>query len=133
MPFKDPEKRKQYTKEYGAEWYKRNAAQVKARTHERNQKQRRILKRIADEYIENSPCADCGITKEESILPVQLDYYYDEGVPRVWEVIAKAVSVKTLQEFLDNDVDIVCLACARERDKAKSIVELLEWWKNEGA
>ena len=73
MPFKDPERKRQYMKEYHEKWYKENSeprrAQVKARKKE--------IRRWFTEYKRGLACAVCGISGKDH--PEILDFDHRPG------------------------------------------------------
>jgi hypothetical protein len=69
MPFKDPEKRREYQRRYMRAWYQRNAkTQI-----ERNQQRRRALRTWFAEFKATLKCSRCGENH-----PACLEFHHDD-------------------------------------------------------
>ena len=77
MPIKDPQKRKEYQREYGRKWYLKNRDRVIA-SNKKN-KRKRHLKWL--EYKSTFSCSECGIKH-----PALIDFHHKDGETKETEV-----------------------------------------------
>lgn len=70
MPYKDPEKRKAYSKKYGADWYQRNKKLTLDRSAQRKKDQRREWQ----EFKATLACEFCGASH-----PAIIDFHHPES------------------------------------------------------
>ena len=70
MPHKDAEKRKEYSKKYGAEWYKRNREKTIARSAARRKEKRKEWR----EFKAQQECLFCGVQHEAVI-----EFHHPDG------------------------------------------------------
>ena len=70
MPYKDAEKRREYNKKYGAEWYRRNREKIIARTAARNKEKRKEWR----EFKAQQQCLFCGMQHEAVI-----EFHHPDG------------------------------------------------------
>ena len=69
MPYKDKDKRKRHSKEYGADWYQRNRKAVLERTRKRKKEQREKFR----EFKAAQSCFFCGASH-----PAIIDFHHPE-------------------------------------------------------
>ncbi len=77
MPIKDPQRRKEYQREYGRKWYLKNRDKVIA-SNKKN-KRKRQLKGL--EYKSTFSCSECGIKH-----PALIDFHHKDGETKETEL-----------------------------------------------
>lgn len=91
MPYKDKDKRKEYAKQYGSAWYKRNRERTLKRTREIKKQKRKEFQ----EYKAGLACFFCGFQH-----PAVIDFHHPEksGEEKVSELVGKGCFKKAYQE-----------------------------------
>ena len=118
MPYKDPETRKKYLKEY----YKKNKAQAqeyylvnKDKFRNRNQIARKRNTQFINEYKVQTGCSKCGYNKH----PCALDFHHIElKTKNVARLGKDAVSLDSLKEEMSKCI-VLCANCHREEHYLK--------------
>lgn len=104
MPHKDAEKRKAYSKEYGARWYQSHKESVIAR---RKQQQKGILNWFR-RYKSTLKCSGCGVSH-----PALLCFHHRDPREKeftISKIVAHASSVKRMQQEIAK-CDVLCVNC----------------------
>ena len=106
MPFRDPERRREYQRRYMREWYRQNAAiQI-----ERNRRRRKMIRTWFGEMKATLKCANCGedhpatldfhhadpATKELSLY--QAVWSHDWGKARILSEVAKCTFTPLMKD-----------------------------------
>ncbi len=106
MPFKDPQKRKEYHKSYNKEWYSQN----KAKILQRNKINKSQYKKEWIEFKSNQSCTECGLSH-----PAVIDFHHFKKDPqnqKVNELIARGCYKKAYKEAKNNCIPL-CANCHR--------------------
>ncbi|GHO64842.1 hypothetical protein KSC_037340 [Ktedonobacter sp. SOSP1-52] len=104
MPHKDPEKRAQYSKEYGKQWYPKHKDEVIAR---RKKKQQEITKWFR-ECKSTFQCMRCGISH-----PAVLQFHHRDRSSKNFNIARRAIN-PTSQKKLAEEIakcDVLCVNC----------------------
>lgn len=107
MPFKDPEKKKAYSREYMRNYY-RHTENGKRLAKESNRRLGERRRKILEE-LKSVPCADCGNT-----YPVYVMDFHHKDPSRKIRGVANMNSVKSIIEEAEK-CDVVCANCHRIR------------------
>lgn len=110
MPYKDPEKRKEFWKR----WYAKNKEKHRKDAREYNKKTNKRNKNYVDEYKIKRGCLICG--EFESVC---LDCHHKFPKDKVMEIsnlVRQGYSLKTIKKELDKCV-IICSNCHRKLHK----------------
>jgi len=111
MPFKDPEKRRAYHREYMREWYQSHREEHITRATNVNRRARARTRALIAE-LKSHPCADCG----GSFPPALMDFDHVRGTKH--GIISRMsggrmARAKLLEEI--NKCEVVCANCHRRR------------------
>jgi hypothetical protein len=115
VPYKDPEKRKQYHKDYHKDWYQRNKDKHKKRCAERRREKRREWK----EWKATQKCSHCG---EDH--PATIDFHHIDKTDKrsVYKLAANGCFTEAKKEAETKCIPL-CANCHRkvhwEEKKAK--------------
>ena len=107
MPHKDPEKRKQYQRDYFQKYYKSNKEKLIAKAAKSNMTYRKRNKDYLTELKESTPCADCGQIYPAHVM--QFDHIFFKTM-NVADLSRSSVSIKRLQQEIDS-CELVCANC----------------------
>jgi hypothetical protein len=121
MPFKDPEKRRQYNKQYHANWYAQNAEERKTQIN-----QRRKERRAQAFALLGNKCASCHDTNG----PFDIDHIAPQ-----WAHRQPAEKLGSYQIGLLSDEDLLaelelCQLLCRACHKLKTQQDLKLYWEN---
>lgn len=119
MPYKDPEKRKEYGRNYQVTYYAANKEAHIQRVR-KAEKERAAQYRAKVDELKSQPCTDCGQTFD----PVCMDFDHlngDEKSFNVSEGVAKAARSweSVLTEI--SKCELVCANCHRLRTKMRRV------------
>jgi len=106
VPYKDPEKRKAYHREYGKKWYKKNCEEVKKRTKTSRQR----CKEKWDKFKAAQSCTICGFSH-----PAAIDFHHTSphpDNPKVNELARRRSYGKAIEEATTNCIPL-CSNCHR--------------------
>ncbi len=106
MPYKDPEKQKEYHQKYQKEYYIRNRETYAAN----RDKRRRELKKWLEDYKSHLYCESCG----ENRIPC-LDFHHNDPTKKDM-VISKAINDGWSKEHILKEISkckILCSNCHR--------------------
>ena len=111
MPYKDPEKQRQYQKKYQTKYWADNKDRLYPATKQRKADQKQRLYEITDK-AKSVPCADCGV----SYPPYVMDFHHVRGDKEfnIAQHVANAGSEKRLIAEIDK-CEVLCSNCHRER------------------
>lgn len=119
MPYKDPEVRKAYQRDYQQQWY---ADPVNRAGHLRRVKVNNVatMALFAERVrqIKSKPCMDCDGTFD----PVCMDFDHREGEEKLSAVSAMIASNRYGWARIEAEIakcDVVCANCHRLRTKAR--------------
>jgi len=109
MPFKDPERRKQYQKKYHAEWYEANKDQRKAEVKSRKEQ----IRSWFYEYKKTLSCSICGLSGQDYPRALDFDHRPNEKKDMI---VSKLVGdgygmARILKEI--SKCDVLCANCHR--------------------
>jgi len=111
MPFKDPEKRRAYHREYMRGWYQNHREEHIARTTNVNRRARATTRKLIDE-LKSHPGPDCGGT----FPPVLKDFDHVRGTKR--GIISRLSGGRMAKAKLLEEIakcEVVCANCHRLR------------------
>ncbi len=127
MPHKDPEKRRAYRKEYGADWYQRHKEEVKERTRRTNKRRRQENKEWYRTYKSKLNCMICG---ENHIACLQFHHRdKSEKSGEVGSLIGSPIGRKRIIDEMEK-CDVLCVNCHaklhwREKHETNSWEEVI--------
>lgn len=127
MPYKDKNKAKEHSKEYGRKWYQQHKEKVIER---KKQQQKQILEWFR-KYKSTLECMDCGMKH-----PAVLCFHHRDPKDKdftISKIITRASSIKKIQNEIEQ-CDVVCINChakrhwreTHETDSWEEVVELEE-------
>lgn len=108
MPYKDKDKRAEYQKEYGRNWYERHKDEVIER---KKQRQQEIWNWFRG-YKSTLRCMDCGIRH-----PAVLQFHHRDRTEKsftISSVVSRATSIKQITREIKK-CDVVCVNCHAKR------------------
>ena len=108
MPYKDRNKRVEYQKEYGKNWYERHKEEVIERKKRRQQEIWNWFRR----YKSTLRCMDCGISH-----PAVLQFHHRDRTEKsftISSVVSRATSIKQITREIKK-CDVVCANCHAKR------------------
>jgi len=108
MPYKDKNKRVEYSREYGKIWYQAHKEEVM----ERRKKRQPDIREWYKNYKGILCCADCGEKH-----PACLQFHHknkEEKHFNIAEVADRASSIKALKEEIDK-CEVLCVNCHAKR------------------
>ena len=126
MPYKDKEFAKARHKEYSRAHYEKNIDMIKARTADRNKRQRATNREFVINIKESTPCMDCN--KKYPYYVMHFDHIYEKSAS-ISNLVRASYSLKRIQQEIDN-CEIVCANCHAIRTyerKMGSDEDLNEW------
>jgi len=125
MPYKDKDYAKARQREYAREHYLKNIETIKARTADRNKRQRVINKNFLVSIKESTPCTDCG--EFYPFYVMHFDHIYEKN-GSIANLSRSSVSIRRLQQEIDN-CEIVCANChaARTHERKQGDEDMSEW------
>jgi hypothetical protein len=115
MPFKDPEARRAYRREYMRKWYELNRELHRQRVRRVNHRQRELAKSFVDN-AKNRPCLDCGV----SFPPYVMDFDHVRGVKAA--TMSRLRTARGGWSKLKAEIEkceVVCANCHRLRTMAR--------------
>jgi len=116
MPFKDPEKLRQYQKTYSRKWYGENAEKQKAKSRQR----KRELRKWYDDIKAKSFCVSCGVSGKENTWMMEF-HHRDETkkTKSLSYMISNGYGRETCLEEMEK-CDVLCANCHRKLHYEKS-------------
>jgi hypothetical protein len=109
MPYKDPDKRKAYQREYAKKHYLKNIDKYKEKAKEWNAHQRLWSKEFVQRVKAFSKCVDCG---ESDPRVLDFDHVYGEKITNISDMVGSSYSIKTIKEEI-RKCDVRCSNCHR--------------------
>ena len=106
MPYKDPQKRKEYHKVYQKKWYARNKKQRRQQIYDRKKK----IKEWYKEYKKDKVCSHCGFNN-----PVAIDFHHIDDTTKditPAEMTRQGYSIERMQAEFDKCIPL-CANCHR--------------------
>ena len=110
MPFKDPEKRRQYNKDYHKKWYHRNRSQRISQVKQRKRQIREWMR----ELKEGMACVKCGLSGMENAWALEFHHKNHRDKDTIVSSLVSAGSAKKriLEEIAK--CDVICSNCHRK-------------------
>jgi len=111
MPFKDPDKRREYQRQYHKKWYQSNADKRRAQVRMRRKQVREKLQILKAQ----GACVECGLSGE--IATWALDYHHinhDDKVASVSYLVSNGYSWKRIEKEIAK-CELICSNCHRIR------------------
>jgi hypothetical protein len=115
MPFKDPEARRAYQREYMRKWYREHRVQHLAWTVDVNRRARAAGRQLIAE-LKSAPCLDCG----GRFPPFVMDFDHVRGT-KVGIISRMSTGRMAVRRMLDEveKCDLVCSNCHRLRTQRR--------------
>jgi hypothetical protein len=113
MPFKDPEKKRQYQKEYFQKYYARPDRKERLKKQVRERK--RSIRAWYLEYKSKQSCIVCGMSGEKN--PWAIEFHHRDPTEKsdlVSSFVASGYSRKRIEEEIEK-CDILCANCHRSK------------------
>lgn len=110
MPYKDPEKRRQYNRDYHKRWYHRNKSQRISQVQQRKRQIREWMRQLK----EGMSCVKCGLSGMENAWALEFHHKNHEDKETIVSslVSAGASKKKILAEIAK--CDVICSNCHRK-------------------
>lgn len=109
MPFKDPERRRQYQKKYHADWYETNKEKRRAEVKARKVK----IREWFHDYKRSLSCSICGLSGKD--YPGALDFDHRPGEEKdmiVSKLVGDGYAKSRIQKEIEK-CDVLCANCHR--------------------
>lgn len=112
MPYKDPEKRKEYLRQYNNEWYQKNK---EARRKQIYASRRRKIDWFYNEYKPTLVCSKCGFSDYRAIEFHHIVPLNDHSSRmRIADLLMqKGWSIKRVIKYIEENIEILCANCHR--------------------
>lgn len=109
MPFKDPDKRRAYQREYHKRHYLNNLDKYKNKAKRWNRSQRRWAREFIYRVKRLSKCVDCG---ESDTRVLDFDHVIGKKVANVSDLVNGSYSIEKIKEEI-RKCEIRCSNCHR--------------------
>ena len=109
MPFKDPDKRRAYQREYHKRHYLNNLDRYKNKAKRWNRSQRRWAREFISRVKKLSRCIDCGQT---DIRVLDFDHVHGEKVGNVSDMVNGSYSIDAIKKEI-RKCEVRCSNCHR--------------------
>ena len=119
MPFKDPQKRKEYHREYHAKWYRR--PEVHERQKQKVKERKKQIRHWFNQLRANLCCETCGL--EGSDNPWAIEFHHRDSRQKRHEVsymIANGYAKKTISAEIAK-CKVLCANCHRELHRQEAL------------
>jgi hypothetical protein len=116
MPWKDPEARRAYHREYMKRWYQQNRELHMRRVLKVNLARRQRSKRYLDE-LKSQPCTDCGMRYPPYVM--DFDHVRGEKARALSQMPSGRLTWATILAEVDK-CEVVCANCHRIRTKLRA-------------
>lgn len=111
VPFKDPQKRKEYQRKYHSRWYQSNGERRRKQVNARRRRTREWIHDLKSE----GECVECGLSG--SIAPWALDYHHLDGTVKdasVSYLVGNGYGRKRIEKEIEK-CELICSNCHRTR------------------
>mgnify|MGYP003152885164 CR=1 FL=1 len=127
MPFKDPEKRRQYQREYHRRYYQKHSTKYKEKAKKWNRSQRRWARDYVQRVKRLHKCIDCG---ESNPLVLEFDHVKDKS-HNISDMTNGAYSIEAIKKEM-RKCEIRCANCHRIKTIERRNEKLNEKAKRQG-
>ena len=110
MPYKDPEKRKAYNKDYHKKWYHRNRSQRITQVKNRKKHIREWVRQLK----EGMSCVKCGLSGMENAWALEFHHKNHKDKDTIVSSLVSAGSSKKRIMAEINKCDVICSNCHRK-------------------
>ena len=109
MPFKDPNKRRAYQREYHKRYYLDNAEKYKKKAKRWNKSQRKWAREFISRVKSFSHCVDCG---QSDSRVLDFDHVYGEKIGNVSDMVNGSYSIGAIKKEI-RKCEVRCSNCHR--------------------
>jgi hypothetical protein len=109
MPFKDPNKRRAYQREYHKRYYLDNAEKYKKKAKRWNKSQRKWAREFISRVKSFSQCVDCG---QSDSRVLDFDHVHGEKIGNVSDMVNGSYSIGAIKKEI-RKCEVRCSNCHR--------------------
>ena len=111
MPYKDPEKRRAYQREYHRRYYLEHAEAYKKKAAKHNKSQRRWARAYVSRVKGMSSCVDCG---ESNPIVLDFDHVHGDKSHNISDMVNGSYGISSIKEEI-RKCEIRCSNCHRKK------------------